>query len=76
VKGALVDTGPAWLRDQRKPVATDELGEYALRNCEAGSQIVTAQAEGFAPDFREVRLPTEERWRRLSSDLESRAPSV
>jgi beta-lactamase regulating signal transducer with metallopeptidase domain/protocatechuate 3,4-dioxygenase beta subunit len=57
VKGAQVDTGPAWLQDERKPVATDELGEYTLRNCEAGPAIVTAQAEGFAPEFREVTVP-------------------
>ena len=38
-------------------MATDELGEYTVRNREAGSAIVTAQAEGFAPEFREVRVP-------------------
>ncbi|MGO9471492.1 MAG: sigma-70 family RNA polymerase sigma factor [Isosphaeraceae bacterium] len=57
VKGAQVDTGPAWLQGQRKPVVTDELGEYTLRNCEAGPWIVTAQAEGFAPGCQEVTVP-------------------
>src|SRR5262249_2378747 len=54
VKGAQVHTGPDW--DQRKPVVTNELGEYTVRNCEAGPTIVTAQAEGFAPEFREVTV--------------------
>ncbi len=57
VKGAQVDTGPAWLQGQRKPVVTDELGEYTPRNCEAGPWIVTAQAEGFAPGCQEVTVP-------------------
>ncbi len=55
VKGAQVDVGPTW--GESRPVATDELGEYTLRNRAAGSQIVTAQAEGFAPEFREVNVP-------------------
>ena len=38
-------------------MATDELGEYTLRGCEAGPAIVTAQAEGFGPEFREVNVP-------------------
>ncbi len=57
VKGAQVDTGDPYLRNQGKILATDELGEYTLRNCEKGPTIVTAQAEGFAPEFREVRVP-------------------
>ena len=57
VKGAQVDTGGMEYRDERTPVATDELGEYTLRGCEAGSAIVTAQAEGFGPEFREVNVP-------------------
>ena len=57
VKGAQVDTGGMEYRDERTPVATNELGEYTLRNREAGPTIVTAQAEGFAPEFREVRVP-------------------
>jgi beta-lactamase regulating signal transducer with metallopeptidase domain len=40
IKGAQVDAGPAW--EERKPVATDELGEYTLRNRQAGPTIVTA----------------------------------
>ena len=57
VKGAQVDTGGMEYRDERTPVATDELGEYTLRGCEAGPAIVTAQAEGFGPEFREVNVP-------------------
>ena len=38
-------------------MATNELGEYTLRGCEPGSAIVTAQAEGFGPEFREVNVP-------------------
>ena len=57
VKGAQVDTGGMEYRDERTPVATNELGEYTLRGCEPGSAIVTAQAEGFGPEFREVNVP-------------------
>ena len=38
-------------------MATNELGEYTLRGCEPGSAIVTAQAEGFGPEFLEVNVP-------------------
>ena len=38
-------------------MATNERGEYTLRGCEAGSAIVTAQAEGFGPELREVNVP-------------------
>jgi protocatechuate 3,4-dioxygenase beta subunit/thiol-disulfide isomerase/thioredoxin len=59
VPGAKVDIGEFddvfW--GQREPVVTDGRGAYTLRNCYAGSTIVTAQAEGFAPEFREVRVP-------------------
>jgi RNA polymerase sigma factor (sigma-70 family) len=57
MKGARVDTGGINYRDERTPVATNELGEYTLRGCEAGPAIVTAQAEGFGPEFREVNVP-------------------
>ncbi len=57
VKGAQVDTGGIEYRDERTPVATNELGEYTLRGCEPGPAIVTAQAEGFGPEFREVNVP-------------------
>ncbi len=57
VKGAKVETGGSEYRDERTPVATNELGEYTLRCCEPGSAIVTAQAEGFGPEFREVNVP-------------------
>jgi len=57
VKGAKVDTGGIEYRDERTPAATNELGEYTLRGFEPGSAIVTAQAEGFGPEFREVNLP-------------------
>ncbi len=57
VKGARVETGGREYRDERTPVATDEFGEYTLHGCEAGPAIVTAQAEGFGPEFREVNVP-------------------
>ena len=57
VKGAQVDTGGSEHRDERTPVATDELGQYTLRGCEAGPAIVVAQAEGFGPEFRVVNVP-------------------
>jgi beta-lactamase regulating signal transducer with metallopeptidase domain/peroxiredoxin len=57
VKGAQVETGGIEYRDERKPVATDELGKYTLRGCEAGPAIVTTHAEGFGPEFREVNVP-------------------
>jgi RNA polymerase sigma factor (sigma-70 family) len=57
VKGARVETGGREHRDERTPVPTNELGEYTLRGCEPGPTIVTAQAEGFGPEFREVNVP-------------------
>jgi RNA polymerase sigma factor (sigma-70 family) len=57
VKGARVDTGGREHRDERTPVATNDLGEYTLRGCEPGPAIVVAQAEGFGPEFREVNVP-------------------
>jgi beta-lactamase regulating signal transducer with metallopeptidase domain/protocatechuate 3,4-dioxygenase beta subunit len=57
VNGAQVDAGAMEYRDERTPVATNELGEYTLRGCEPGSAIVTAQAAGFGPEFREVKVP-------------------
>ncbi len=57
VKGATVDTGSMEHRDHRKPVATNELGAYTIRGCEPGPAIVTAQAEGFGPEFREFNVP-------------------
>ncbi len=35
---------------------TDDRGEFALENCEPGPSIVTVQAEGYAPRFRDVRV--------------------
>ncbi len=57
VKGVQVETGGIDYRDERTPVATDELGEYTLGGCEPGPGIVTAQAEGFGPEFVEVNVP-------------------
>ncbi len=57
VKGARVDIGGSEHRDERTPVSTNELGEYTLRGCDPGAAIVTAQAEGFGPEFREVNVP-------------------
>jgi beta-lactamase regulating signal transducer with metallopeptidase domain/thiol-disulfide isomerase/thioredoxin/protocatechuate 3,4-dioxygenase beta subunit len=59
VKGALVDSGPGEFRGRRKPTATDLLGEYTVRHCDAGPAIVTVQAEGFAPEVVEVTLPNQ-----------------
>ncbi len=57
VKGALVDNGGIQHRAERKPATTDKHGEYTLRGCEPGLAIVTAQAEGFGPEFQEVEVP-------------------
>jgi beta-lactamase regulating signal transducer with metallopeptidase domain/protocatechuate 3,4-dioxygenase beta subunit len=57
VNGAKVETGGIEYRDEQTPVATNELGEYTLRGCEPGPAFVTAQAEGFGPEFREVSVP-------------------
>ena len=35
---------------------TNERGEFALENCDRGPSIVTIQAEGFAPQVRNVRV--------------------
>jgi len=59
VKGAQVDTRGREYWGETTPVATNERGEYTLRNCDAGSAIVTAQAEGFAPELREVSVPNQ-----------------
>jgi peroxiredoxin/protocatechuate 3,4-dioxygenase beta subunit len=56
VKGAKVDVGHDVWGSSREPVTTDERGQYTLRNCEEGPTIVTAQAEGFAPQFQQVRV--------------------
>ena len=57
VKGALVDTGGFDDRDERKPATTDEFGEYTVRGRKPGPAIVAAQAEGFGPEFQEVKVP-------------------
>ena len=52
VPGAKVYVGAACLRDREEPVATDE--RRRLHRSEIvmpGSTVVTAQAEGFAPEF-------------------------
>ncbi|MCA1685981.1 MAG: carboxypeptidase regulatory-like domain-containing protein [Planctomycetia bacterium] len=35
---------------------TDERGEFTLENCSPGPSIVTVQADGFAPQFQDVRV--------------------
>ncbi len=56
VKGARVLVGPsAW--EQALPAAvTDERGAFLLERCDEGNTVVTVQAEGFAPQIREVKV--------------------
>jgi beta-lactamase regulating signal transducer with metallopeptidase domain/peroxiredoxin len=35
---------------------TNERGEFSLENCTTGPTIITIEAEGFAPQFRDVRV--------------------
>jgi beta-lactamase regulating signal transducer with metallopeptidase domain/thiol-disulfide isomerase/thioredoxin len=43
--------------DPNTPVGTtNERGEFTLENCTAGPTIVTVQADGFAPQIRDVRV--------------------
>ncbi len=43
--------------DGKLPAATtDARGEFVLERCAEGSTVVTVQAEGFAPQLREVRV--------------------
>jgi beta-lactamase regulating signal transducer with metallopeptidase domain/thiol-disulfide isomerase/thioredoxin/protocatechuate 3,4-dioxygenase beta subunit len=35
---------------------TNERGEFTLENCDAGATIITVQADGFAPQIRDVRV--------------------
>jgi len=35
---------------------TNERGEFSLENCTSGSTLVTIEAEGFEPQFRDVRV--------------------
>jgi beta-lactamase regulating signal transducer with metallopeptidase domain/thiol-disulfide isomerase/thioredoxin len=56
IEGARAVLGPSsW--DAKLPTATtDARGELVFEHCAPGSTVVTLQAEGFAPELREVRV--------------------
>ena len=53
IAGANVRGGDEWTALPAK-VKTDAGGAFVLENLEPGASVVTVQAEGFAPDLREV----------------------
>lgn len=53
VAGAKVSGGDSW-SSEPKPTTTDARGAFALENCPPGASLVTVQADGYAPDLREV----------------------
>jgi hypothetical protein len=53
IAGADVRAGDAW-SPEPKPTKTDAQGAFLLENIPPGASTVTARAEGFAPDLREV----------------------
>jgi thiol-disulfide isomerase/thioredoxin len=56
VQGAKAVIGRSYW-DARLPTATtDARGEFVLERCAEGSTVVTVQAEGLAPQLREVRV--------------------
>ena len=64
VKGRVLDTGNKALAGanvsganyfESEPMTkTDTHGEFVLENCPGGVAVVTVQAEGYAPDLREI----------------------
>jgi RNA polymerase sigma factor (sigma-70 family) len=57
IKGARAIIGhDTWGRSGPPKGTTNEQGEFTLENCDAGPTIVTVQAEGFAPQFRDVQV--------------------
>ncbi len=56
IKGARAMFGHDRIGPDLPSGTTDDRGEFALENCEPGPSIVTVQAEGYAPRFRDVRV--------------------
>ena len=56
IKGARAMLGPDRFGTNPPSGTTDDRGEFTLENCEPGPSIVTVQAEGYAPRFRDVRV--------------------
>ena len=56
VKGARAVIGLDALGPNPQTGTTNERGEFALENCDRGPSVVTVQAEGFAPQIRNVRV--------------------
>jgi len=55
IKGARAAFGPDLWASHPPQATTDEHGNFALENCDREPSIVTVQADGFAPELREVR---------------------
>jgi len=57
IKGARAIIGhDTWGSPGPAKGTTNEQGQFTLENCDTGPTIVTVQAEGFAPQFRDVRV--------------------
>ena len=57
VKGAKAIVGhDIWGSPEKPNAKTDDQGRFTIVNCEAGSTIVTVQAEGFAPQILAARI--------------------
>ena len=56
VKGAEAFMGYDRLVPDAPTGTTNERGDFSLENCASGPTIVTIEAEGFAPQFRDLRV--------------------
>jgi beta-lactamase regulating signal transducer with metallopeptidase domain/peroxiredoxin len=58
VRGARVFAGPATWDSTAPKARTDAQGEFLLERCAEGMTVVTVQAEGLAPQLRDVAVDT------------------
>src|SRR5262249_37027060 len=54
VKGAAARLGFDRFGSNEPEDRTDDEGQFTLRNCKPGKSLVTIQAEGYSPTFRQV----------------------
>ena len=56
VRGAMAVIGRSYSDGKMPAATTNSSGEFAIEKCAEGPNIVTVQAEGFAPELRVVRV--------------------
>ena len=56
IEGAKAVLGTSYWEAKMPSTVTDSHGEFVLEQCAEGPTIVTVQADGFAPELREVRV--------------------